>query len=253
MTNALKDKVVILAGCGGIGDGLARRYASEGATLLLADLRGDHAEQLARELDPSGKRIIGTALDGGDDASVAAMVKLATTRFGRLDGMHVNFANVTDAHDPRGIDIPLEMYDTGMHINARGYFLCARHAIPAMIANGGGSIVFTSSAEAYRGSGVRFAYGMAKAAILSLMRSIATRYGADGIRANGIAPGFIAHERMTGMSQETREFIRKRNPIKSRLGKPDDIAAMGAFLLSDDSGYITGQAFSVDGGAVMRP
>jgi NAD(P)-dependent dehydrogenase (short-subunit alcohol dehydrogenase family) len=253
MTTCLKDKVIILAGCGGIGDGLARRYSVEGAALVLADVRGDHTQRLARELDPSGERVVGTAMDGGDDASVEAMVKLATHRFGRLDGMHVNFADVTDGLDPRGIDIPLEMFDAGMRINARGYFLCSRHAIPAMIATGGGSIVYTSSAEAYRGNGVRFAYGMAKAAILSLMRSVATRYGRDRIRANAIAPGYIGHERMSGMSEEAINFVKNRTPIKSRVGRPDDIAAIGAFLLSDDAGYITGQAFSVDGGLIMRP
>ncbi|MFC3172750.1 SDR family NAD(P)-dependent oxidoreductase [Novosphingobium bradum] len=253
MAGRLADKVVIVAGAGGIGDGLVRRYAAEGAKLVIGDLRGDHAAALAAEVDPSGARAVGTELDGAEDASIAAMVALALARFGRLDGIHVNYAHVTDAHFQGGVELPLDLLDEGLRTNLRGYFLCARHAIPAMVKTGGGAIVFTSSVEAYKGTDVRFAYAMAKAGMLGLMRNIAVRYGVDGIRANAICPGYIGHERMSGMPDEVIDMVRSRTAIKSRVGRPDDIAAMGAFLLSDDAGYISGQTIAVDGGGTMRP
>ena len=256
MTRLLDDKVVIVAGLGGIGNGLARRYADEGALLVIGDLDGELSSRVAAEVDPSGERVRGVALDGADESSVIGIVKLAVDTFGRLDGIHLNFTNAADAYLPGGVvDLPLEAFDEVMRVNTRGFVICVKHAIPPMISSGGGSIVFTASIDAYNGAGTRVSYAMSKAAELALMRHIARKYGPKGIRANAIAPGLIWHYKFdeNPMPDGIVDQTRARQMIKSRFGKPDDVAAMGALLLSDDGSFITAQTISIDGGVTFRP
>lgn len=256
MARLLENKVVIVAGLGGIGNGLARRYFNEGALLVIGDLDGDLAVRVADELDPSGERVRGMAFDGADEESVAGIVGLAVNGYGHLDGMHLNFTNAADAYLPGGVvDLPLEAFDQVMRVNTRGFVICAKHAIPPMIDAGGGSIVFTASIDAYNGAGTRVSYAMSKAAELALMRHIARKYGSKGIRCNAIAPGLIWHYKFDEipMPDGIVEQTRARQMIKSRFGKPDDVAAMGALLLSDDGSFITAQTISVDGGVTYRP
>src|SRR5215218_11106212 len=107
----LENKVVILAGLGGVGNGLARRYADEGARLVVGDLDAELTSRVVADLDPSGQRVLGVALDGADEQSVIAIVRLAVDTFGRLDGMHVNFTNAADAYLPGGVvELPLEAF-----------------------------------------------------------------------------------------------------------------------------------------------
>jgi NAD(P)-dependent dehydrogenase (short-subunit alcohol dehydrogenase family) len=252
----LENKVVIVAGLGGIGNGLARRYADEGALLVIGDLDAELATRVAAELDPSAQRVRGVALDGADEASVVGAVDLAVGTFGRLDGVHLNFTNAADAYLPGGVvDLPLEAFDEVMRVNTRGFVICAKHTIPPMIASGGGSIVFTASIDAYSGASTRVSYQMSKAAELALMRHIARKYGSKGIRANAIAPGLIWHYKFdeNPMPDGIVDQTRARQMIKSRFGTPDDIAAMGALLLSDGGSFITAQTISVDGGVTFRP
>jgi NAD(P)-dependent dehydrogenase (short-subunit alcohol dehydrogenase family) len=256
MTALLDNKVVIVAGLGGIGNGLARRYFDEGALLVIGDLDGDLARRVAGELDAASERVLGVPVDGADEESVIATVKLAVDTFGRLDGAHVNFTNAADAYLPGGVvDLPLEAFDEVMRVNTRGFVICAKHTIPAMIESGGGSLVFTASIDAYNGAGSRVSYQMSKAAELALMRHIARKYGPKGIRANAIAPGLIWHYKFdeNPMPDGIVDQTRARQMIKSRFGTPDDVAAMGALLLSDDGSFITAQTISVDGGVTFRP
>ena len=147
-----------------------------------------------------------------------------------------------------------KIYDEVMRVNARGFVLCTRYAIPAMLESGGGSIVYTSSGAAYMGEQVRVAYAMSKASIHALMRHVANRFGPRGIRANVIAPGVIAHDRFYKViPPDVIETFKQGNVFKDRLGGPEDIAAMGALLMSDDGKFVTGQVISVDGGDTMRP
>jgi NAD(P)-dependent dehydrogenase (short-subunit alcohol dehydrogenase family) len=154
VTGVLENKVVIVAGLGGIGNGLARRYADEGARLVVGDLDPDTVSRVVAEIEASGKQVLGVGLDGADEESVISIVRLAVDTFGSLDGLHVNFTNAADAYLSGGVvELPLEAFDEVMRVNTRGFVICAKHAIPAMIDSGGGSIVFTASIDAYNGAG----------------------------------------------------------------------------------------------------
>lgn len=249
----LTGKVIIVAGGGGIGDELARRYAVEGASVVLGDLNGEAARDIAATITDAGGAAIGIELDGGDDESVRSAVALAQDRFGGLDGFHANFASFADGESSADIlDLPLDILDEVMRVNARGFVLCTRHAVPAMLARGGGAMVYTSSDAAFAGEVVRCAYAMSKAAGHALMRHVARRFGPEGIRANVIAPGVIAHPRFyEALDAATIAHLEGTNPLH-RLGSPADIAAMSALLMSDEGRFITGQVLSVDGGNQMR-
>lgn len=253
MKDRLKGKIIMVAGAGAIGGALARRYAEEGASVLLGDLDEGLAKQTADDIVTHGGVARGIKLDGADDTSVAAAFAQAEGEFGGLDGVHVNFATFADGAAGEDImGLPIETYDQVMQVNARGFVLCARHAIPMLQKRGGGAINFTSSGAAHQGEPVRFAYAMSKAAVNALMRHVASRYGPDGIRANVIAPGIVAHSGIADvLVGDLAEHFRKGNPL-GLFGAPEDIAAMGAMLLSDDARYISGQVISVDGGATMR-
>lgn len=249
----LDNKVIVLAGVGGIGDDVARCYFKEGARLIFGDIDGDHANALGAEIDASGARAIGTYLDGADETSIQSLIDLALSRHGRIDGFHCHFALVRDGLRPEGLDIPMDIFDDSVRVNLRGYFLCTRLAVPAMIKNGGGVMLYTSSAAATTASPTRFAYAMCKAGIQALMRNVACRYGPQGVRSNAIAPGMIAHYKFRKEAAPIVEAAVQDTLTKSRPGHPDDIAALAAFLLSDKSGFISGQTIAVDGGLTHRP
>ncbi len=255
MNNRLQGKVIIVAGGGGIGNEVARRYASEGAAVVLGDVDEGMAQTVAAEIAEAGGKSIGVALDGADESSVKATVDLAVASFGGLDGFHANFASFRDGESGADIlDLPMDIYDEVMHVNARGFVLCTRAAVPAMLRRGGGSMVYTSSGASYMGEPVRLAYAMSKVAIHALMRHVARRFGPEGIRANVIAPGVIAHPRFDAViPEEMARAFRESTLLKTRLGTPTDIAAMGALLMSDEGSFVTGQVINVDGGTIMRP
>jgi NAD(P)-dependent dehydrogenase (short-subunit alcohol dehydrogenase family) len=246
MEGTLAGKVIV--------SGLARRYGAEGAAVVVGDLDERGARQVAEEIASAGGRALGTHLDGGDDRSIEALVDLAVSTFGGLDGFHANYACFKDGESGENIlGLPMEVYDEVMHINARGFVLCTRHAVPAMLARGGGSMVYTTTGGAYQGEPVRCAYAMSKSAVHALVRHVARRFGPDGIRANAIAPGVIAHGRFHEvLPEDVKEQLRETNLVR-RFGAPEDIAAMGALLMADEGAFITGQVISVDGGGLMRP
>lgn len=253
MQRRLEGKVIVVAGAGGIGSELARRYAAEGASVVLGDIDAAAADTVAGEIVSAGGTATGTLLDGGDDASIEAAVELAVLEYGGIDGFHANYASFRDGEGGEDVlGMSLDVYDEVMHVNARGFLLCTRHAIPAMLARGGGSMVYTTSGAAFMGEPLRVAYAMSKVAVHALMRHVANRYGHGGIRANAIAPGVISHPRFEEVvSPEMAKEFANRITI-GRLGRPVDIAAMGALLMSDEGSFITGQVLSVDGGNSMR-
>lgn len=253
MQNRLKGKVIVVAGAGGIGTGLAERYAAEGAQVIIGDIDRDSASAAADRIVAAGGRALAAELDGADETSIQAMMACTTAEFGGIDGFHANFASFKDGESAEDLlNLSMDTFDEVIRVNLRGFVLCTRHAVRAMITRGGGSIVYTSSGAAFMGQPVRVAYAMSKLAVHALMRNVASRYGPDGVRANAVTPGMVTHPRFEAtVSPEYADATRKVTPM-GRLGRPSDVAAMAALLMSDEGNFITGQVISVDGGKTMR-
>jgi NAD(P)-dependent dehydrogenase (short-subunit alcohol dehydrogenase family) len=250
----LSDKVFIVAGgSSGIGAATAHRLAQEGGTVLVAGLDGEAAEKVASHVIQEGGCASGFACDIADEASVARLFETAEQRFGGLDGIHINAADMqTLLRDTDALDVPLEVFDRTIAVNLRGHLLCTRHAIPLLLKRGGGSIVYTSSGAAFYGEATRVSYAVSKSGLHALMRHVASRWGKDGIRANAVAPGLVITEQLRdNFPRELAESVLKqtRSP---RLGRSEDIAAMVAMLMSSDGFWINGQVISVDGGTTLR-
>lgn len=252
----LSGKVAVVAGgAGGIGTATCIRLGEEGASVVVGDVDGAAAQDVAARIRAAGGQAVATTVDISDGSQVADLVQTALKEFGGLDLMHANAADLSAdiiGSDSDIVDIPMEVFDRTVAVNLRGHVLCARHAVPVMLERGGGALVFTSSAAAYVGEPERPAYAITKSGITALVRHIASKWGKQGIRANAIAPGLVLTPTVQeGLEPQFREKV-LRMGRSSRLGKPDDIAAMVAYLGSADGEWINGQVISVDGGALMR-
>lgn len=246
----LENKVAVVAGAGGIGTATAERLVAEGCAVMLGDLDGAAAVAAATAI---GDQCAGMAYDAADDEDVAALVRAAVERFGRLDFMHANAANMRAIReDGDAMTLSLETFDATVAVNMRGVLSCARHALPHLVANRGAFVV-TSSSAAHMGEPERVAYAMTKAAVNALVRHIASRWGKEGVRANAIAPGMVLTAQIKqSMPQEFQDQVLAVHR-HWRLGESEDIAAMVAMLFSPDGEWINGQVIAVDGGASLRP
>jgi NAD(P)-dependent dehydrogenase (short-subunit alcohol dehydrogenase family) len=242
-------------GAGGIGGATSNRLGTEGALVAVADLDEGAAREVAAQITAAGGEAFGLAIDIGDEGSVVAAVQATTKAFGGLDAVHVNAADLspdTIMHDSDAVSIDLDIFDRTIRTNLRGHLLCTRHALPVLLGRGGGGLVYTSSAAAFIGEPSRPAYAMAKSGINALVRHVASKWGKQGVRANAVAPGLVLTEKtQAGLDPSFRQMA-LRETRSPRLGRPDDIAAMVAFLLSSDGEWINGQVISVDGGATLR-
>lgn len=253
----LRDRVAVVAGGGsGIGAATGARLAHEGAAVVVGDLVGRRADQVAADIRLAGGRAVGAQFDISDDEQVEELMTVAVDEFGGLDLVHANAADLSEQtifSDSDALAMSLEVFDRTIRVNLRGFLLCTRHAIPRLLDRGGGAIVYTSSATAHTGEPRRAAYGMSKSGINALMRHVSSRWGRDGVRANCVAPGLV----LTPVIRDKfgPEALQRALDMgrSARLGEADDIAAAVAFLLSDDAAWITGQVVSVDGGLTLRP
>ncbi|MFM6830274.1 MAG: SDR family NAD(P)-dependent oxidoreductase [Novosphingobium sp.] len=237
---------VITGGAGGLGSATAERFVSEGATVVVADVAEARAKDVAARI---GGGSIGVHFDCADPASIEAGIEETIRRFGKIDILFNNAAATSkevNLQDRTAVDIPIEIWDLVMNVNVRGVMLGCKYALPHMIRNGGGSIINTASDSGLMGDNVRIAYGTSKAAVIGLTKYVASQHGRQGVRCNAILPGPIINDSLAEYPDLVARI--KRQALTSRIGIPADIAAMAAFLAADESEYITGQAYSVDGG-----
>lgn len=244
----LQDKVALVTGAAtGIGRAIAQRFAAEGACVLLGDVNRVGGAAVADGLLALGQRARFVELDVTQEDSVRAAVAAATQHFGRLDVL-VNNAGGSTAHDRSVVEVDVQEFWRAIQIDLFGMFLCCRHAIPAMAAGGGGSIVNMGSIAASRGLVGRDAYTAAKGGVTALSRSIAVEFAHQRVRSNLIAPGAVLSERM---ERFIRDDPRVRDAVERHLlglPKPEEVAALALFLASDESAHMTGAEIALDGG-----
>ncbi len=251
----LSDKVAVVAGgATGIGAATAARLGEEGCRVVVGDIAVDAAGQTAARIVAAGGVATHVAFDLSDPESVAALIDTAAATY---DGVDLLFNVGADMGALRGdsdvVDIDFGVWDRVMAVNLRGYVAAMKYAIPRMLSRGGGAIVNMSSAAAFQGEPARPAYATAKAGIGALTRHVASRWGKEGIRCNAVAPGFTATEAIRSVPQWEQLQAGALKRIRgTRVGDPGDVAALVAFLLSDEGAWINGQVVNIDGGTVLR-
>jgi 2-keto-3-deoxy-L-fuconate dehydrogenase len=228
----------LVTGAGsGIGAAVARRLAEEGAELLLADAAGDRVRDVAGEL---GEAVRWVQLDVRDEDAVRAAT-------GDLDVL-VNVAGIGSTTSAP--DTPLDVWEDVFAVNARGTFLCCKHAIPGMVARGGGTIVNIGSVAGLVGLRNRAAYCASKGAVIALTRALAVDHVGDGVRVNVVCPGTVDSpwvQRLVHDAGESLDTLRARQPM-GRLGTPEEIADAVLYLASDAAAFVTGSSLVIDGG-----
>ena len=250
----LDGSVAIVTGAAhGVGVAYARRLASEGAAVVVADLDGVGAEQVCSAIEADGGRAVPVTADIAEEDAVRDMVKAAVAEFGTVTALVNNAAMFSIVPMSRvGFDrIEPDEWDRLMAVNIKGTWLSCRAVAPVMRDRGYGKIVNISSTAALSGSTTRIHYVTAKAAIIGFTRSLARELGPDGITVNCIAPGGTLSEENPDEATLARRTAALGDRALRRVQMPADLVGALAFLVSPDSDFITGQTLVVDGGSVM--
>jgi NAD(P)-dependent dehydrogenase (short-subunit alcohol dehydrogenase family) len=250
---SLDGRVAIVTGAGaGAGRATAVRLASAGAAVVVADIRIDAAKETASLLATAGDAF---EVDVSSEDAVRSLMQFVGDQYGRLDVLHNNAAALSPDIYGRDLDIvglDLAVWERMLAVNATGTMLCCKHGVPLMQRSGGGSIVNTVSTAALHGGEDHASYGVSKAAVVSLTKYVASMYGRDGIRCNAIAPGLILSEtaKQALSPHDMAEYDAER--ALPWACEPEDVAAVVAWLASDESRVITGQTIAVDCGLTAR-
>jgi len=240
-----KRSALVTGGASGIGQAACIALARRGVGVVVADLDEDGAQRTARTIAGEGFEAVACRLDVTVDADCAAAVRLAMDRFGRLDYAFNNAGilpppTMTAKMEP-------DAWARTLAVNLTGVFQCMRHELVAMMATGGGSIVNTASVMGTVGGVGVSAYAAAKHGVLGLTKSAALEYGPRGIRLNSVCPGFVATPMIAHASPDALEAVKGRMALR-RLGRPEEVAAMVLWLCLNESSFVSGAHFAVDGG-----
>lgn len=244
----LQDKFILVTGSArGIGFAIAEKCAKEGAHVGVCDLSADAVNEAVANLQAQGFKASGFACDVSSAANVQTMVVAASKVTGRIDGL-VNNAGITqDATLRKMTD---EQWNTVINVNLTGVFNCARAVAPGMMDQGNGAIVSISSVVGLYGNFGQTNYAATKAGVLGMTLGWAKELGRKGVRANAVCPGFISTPMVAAMPEKVVDMMKTQVPM-GRLGQPEEIANVAAFLLSDEASYVNGATIEVSGGIVM--
>jgi NAD(P)-dependent dehydrogenase (short-subunit alcohol dehydrogenase family) len=252
----LARKVALITGAGaGIGRATALLFAEEGAKVVVQDVKATAAEETVQLIMKAGGEAVAIGGDVTSRADAEAMVKKAVETYGRLD---ILFNNAGIWRGGTILDISEEDWNRTMDVNVKGIYLVSRHAVQQMMRQEGGSIINAASVAALRGSPMSAAYNASKGAVLLLTKCMALDFGRYGIRVNCTCPGVIATQMADELlsyrslgdddrKQALLETYEERHAV-GRLGQPEDVAKVVLFLASDESSFVSGAAWPVDGG-----
>ena len=246
----LKDKVALITGAGGgIGRETALLFAAQGASIVAVDYNVGPNEEIVALINASGGKAIAVKADVSKAADCAAMVQAAEDTYGKLNVMFNN-AGISHADDDDAITTSEEVWDLTFAINVKGVFLGCKYGVPALRRAGGGSIVNTASFVALLGAATpQLAYTASKGAVLSMSRELAAIHAREGIRVNALCPGPLYTELlMKYLNTEEKRQRRLVHIPMGRFGQAKEIAYAALYLASDESSFVTGTEFLVDGG-----
>ena len=247
----LKGLSILVTGAGGgIGSATALVFAQHGARLILTDVNAEGGEAATKAVNDAGGEAYFVPADLGSEEAIASLVKATVDRFGRIDGAFNNAA-VEQSNKPL-VDLSTAEWDRVIRINLSAVFLCMKYQIKAMLAQGGGAIVNTSSSLGQVGLAGACDYSSAKHGVLGLTKSAGADYGAQGVRVNAILPGITNTPMIKRLSSDPQlsavfDGLRMRHSM-NRFGEPNEIAECAAWLLSPYASFMNGAEVAVDGG-----